>query len=441
MGLKDKFRRFIKEHQLFSRDEQLLVAVSGGQDSVVLTLLLHQLEFQIGIAHVNFKLRGKESDGDAAFVEQLSNDLKVPFHLHEADCKTYAQVKQRSIQEAAREIRYGFFDQIKESSKYQYILTAHHAGDNMESIIYNLVKGTTLPVGIPRRRDDILRPLLTFSKAEIQDYCTSNNVQYRLDASNQEDKYARNYIRHHIVDHLKHLNPSVEKTITAVSSKADQYKSWVSSILTEDAQRLAEQGSLDLKTHVDLPYKGVWLYELLRPYGITWSAVVNIWSANSNKETNGQQFNSESHQFILDRGVLKMVSHQSESINEAFIITSIDTCMEETKGQISMKSAGTPPLRNKEVAILDLSKINFPLTLRRWRDGDRFQPVGMHGRNKKIKKFLTDSKVPATSKKDIMVLVQEDQIIWVVGHRVDQRFAATADSNSILLVIMGKEKS
>ena len=412
----------------------MLVAVSGGQDSVVLAHLLHNLGYEISLAHVNFQLRGAASDEDARFVKQLSLDIDAVIHLHEANCSAYATEHKLSIQEAARDIRYTYFDRIKKEYGYQYILTAHHALDNVESVLYNLIKGTTLPSGIPHQRDDILRPLLPFSKADIDEYCSQYQIPYRTDASNAEDKYARNYIRHHVINHLKKINPSLEKTISTISTKADQYKSWIASMVSEDQKQIKQSGSINLHVHREAAHRGIWLYEVLRPYDMTWSEVQDIWSAYDHRQSNGQQFGRAESRFLLDRGALKLMSDQSVSDRKWMTIFSIESCASDTDGLLEMTLTNDADTSSREIALLDSATIIFPLTLRPWQDGDRFRPVGMHGQSKKVKKFLTDQKVPSSAKKDVMVLTNEDDIIWLVGHRVDHEYAASPEVSTVLKI-------
>ena len=419
-----KFQHHIEQNFAQLKDKKLLLAVSGGVDSMVLLDLFYKLRFDICVAHCNFQLRGKESDADELLVREICQDGYIPYFINSFETLEFAKENKLSIQLAARKLRYDWFQEII-SLGFDYVLTAHHLDDNVETFLINFTRGTGLEglTGIPAQNENIIRPLLPFSRLEIENYAKENIIQWREDSSNASDKYFRNKLRHNIVPTLKELNTGFLDSFQNTLHHLQQAES-----LVNDASKLVfekvvkEKGNqleIHLKPLLEFQNYKAYLFQWLKSYGFSaWNDIYDLVNAQS-----GKQVFSETHVLLKDREKLILSERNSINKSEVFIIESIESKVNIPLKLIFSRFSGGKHV-NANCIFVDEDKINFPLIIRKWQEGDYFYPAGMNGK-KKLSKYFKDEKYSLLDKENQWLLCSEDQIIWVIGKRVDQRFIAT----------------
>ena len=424
----------INFHFPFLLDKKLLIACSGGLDSTVLTRLLKELKYNISLAHCNFSLRGKESDGDEKFVASLADKLSIPIFNKTFDTKQYASKHKISTQMAARDLRYEWFNELCAAHSFDYVLTAHHLDDDLETFFINLSRGTGLRglTGIPEINDKTVRPLLNFSREEILNYAKDNKISWREDSSNKKSDYLRNKVRLEVLPEYKKLTDSVLS-----SFQQTQYHLQDSQLLVNDYMMLIqalvvtktkEGVQLNIQKLEELPNTNALLYELLSSYGFTaWEDILDLLKAQS-----GKQVFSNTHRLVKNRGVLLLTEIIDQDKVEIF---SISADLNEIKSPLHLEFENVNSVTevNRNTIYIDKEKLTFPLELRKWKDGDVFHPFGMKGK-KKLSKFFKDEKLSLVAKEKIWVLVSDNKIVWVVGMRSDSRFKVGDDTNDILKI-------
>ena len=419
------------------KEGKLLIAISGGIDSVVLAHLCSQMELQFSLAHCNFNLRAEESQKDEAFVVSLAETLGVELFVQHFDTEVYAKAHKCSIQMAARELRYDWFKELAQQLKFDYVLTAHHADDNLETFLINFTRGTGLNglTGIPMVNDNIVRPLLPFSRIQIEALAKANQITWREDASNASRKYLRNKLRHEVVPILKEINPQL----------LDGFQNTLSHL--NDTQLIVEDQLLNFKkraiiskddlgtTYKISEFKAVknpktYLFELFKNYGFTeWNDIADLLDAQS-----GKLVKSNSHRLIKHREflVLTTLCH-SERSEKPLLISENDSHVETPFGALLFGEVDTISETSNNTIYVDKDLLQFPLELRLWKAGDTFQPLGMTGK-KKISKYLKDEKASLVEKENTWVLTTDNKVVWVVGKRVDERFKVKKTTKTILKV-------
>jgi len=432
--MKKELKKHIATAFPFLEGKRLLVACSGGLDSVSLTFLLKDLGYEIGLAHCNFMLRGDESDEDADFVLHLAERLDLPFFTESFDTVKYASEEKRSIQVAARELRYGWFAEILTDFKYDYVVTAHHADDDLETFFINLSRGTGLRglTGIPALNEQIIRPLLPFTRDEIMAYAKKKAFYWREDSSNASDKYLRNDLRKNVLPPFKKISKSIitnfQNTQQHLRGSERLIADYMSLVYNLVISETSEAYRINIEKLKDLPNTSDLLYELLHSFGFTdFQAIETLLSAQS-----GKQVFSNTHALLKDRTELVLTKIASEATVTSFKIS------EETKRidfpiDLHLQIFNSIGEIGHNSIYVDNEKLTYPLTLRKWREGDVFQPFGMKG-NKKISKFFKDEKLSLTAKANIWLLCSADQIVWVVGLRADDRFKVTELTKQILKI-------
>jgi len=429
------FSEHIDTNLPFLRERPLLLACSGGVDSVVLAHLCVAADLRVTLAHCNFQLRGDESDGDEAFVRNLSYELGVGVMVQSFDTEKYAEAHRGSIQMAARELRYQWFHEVLDTGEFDFVLTAHHADDDLETFLINLSRGTGIEglSGIPVQNEKVIRPLLNFSRQEILSYAKDNNLQWREDSSNSESKYLRNKIRLDIVPQLKALHPTFLKNFMRTQAHLEQTQSLVRHHMEEIRARLFESDGDTIRISVEklqeLKPTAGYLYELFQAYGFTeWNDVEGLLHAMSGKEVL-----SKTHRLVKDRTHL-ILSPIETGPEEVFWI--LDN-VKELEHPINLRLQNVKAVENtgRNVIYLDKEKLNFPLQLRNWEKGDYFYPYGMKGK-KKLSKFFKDEKVDVISKEKQWLLCSDDIIVWVVGRRADERFKVEDSTKEILKITL-----
>lgn len=430
-----KFQNHIEQNFSFLKEKKLLLATSGGLDSMVMLDLFKKTAFEIAIAHCNFQLRGVESFEDQKFVQNYAEANKIKLYLTQFDTITFAEDYKLSTQVAARELRYSWFYELLETEKFDYILTAHHADDNLETFLIHLIRGTGLDglTGIPTQNGNVIRPLLIFSREEITQYAVENNIDWREDSSNASDKYLRNKIRHHLVPVLKDINTdfllSFHKTQTYL--KASQTMAEDASIMVY--QQVAKEKGVDihfdLKQLKKLPNYKQYLYQWFREFGFSaWDDIYNLVDGQSGKQVFSPEF-----RLVKNRDFLVLSRLYSEDEKEVYFI---NKSQKEVKIPLNIRfdKADKITLVSNSVIFVDEDKLKFPLILRHWQQGDVFHPFGMEGKSKKVSKFFKDEKLSLIEKEKTWLLCSDNQIVWIVGLRQDERFRTDDSSQNILKI-------
>ncbi|MDI9310649.1 MAG: tRNA lysidine(34) synthetase TilS [Limnohabitans sp.] len=430
-----KLKTHIQDNLSFLNGKKLLLAVSGGIDSMVLVDLFSKLDFEIALAHCNFQLRGSESDGDEDFVKVISEKLKVKSFIKKFDTNTYSEINKLSIQQSARVLRYDWFEEIQTIEGFDYLLTAHHLDDSLETFLINFTRGTGIEglTGIPVVNGKIVRPLLIFSRDEIEKYATDNSILWREDASNSSDKYFRNKIRHHVIPVLKELNPSLLESFQQTTINLKQTKELAQETIEAKWKEIAtvseDSTMFSIEKIKALKNCDAYLYSWLQPYGFTaWKDISDLLNAQS-----GKQILSDNYRLIKDRDKLILISKEINN-NEEFIIQETDTSINFPLNLsfCNLSYISTPT--NTSIFV-DYDKLKFPLILRKWKEGDYFYPSGMKGK-KKVSKYFKDEKFSLVDKENTWILCSQDAIIWIVNHRADERFIANSKSKNILNITL-----
>ena len=431
-----KFKQHLHQNFPLLEDGKLLIAVSGGIDSVVLAHLCSQLDLSFSLCHCNFNLRGQESNDDEAYVKELAKNLKVPVYTSSFETEKYATKNKVSIQVAARDLRYAWFYELLENKQYDYVLTAHNTNDNLETFIINLTRGTGLEgfTGIPPINNKAVRPLLAFSRDDITLFAIKNEIVWREDRSNASIKYIRNKVRHKVIPILQEINPHVLESF----QNTLEYLNESQSLINDATKNISEQVvsykhnllMLNCKKLNELPNKKAYLYQLLHTYGFTaWNDVVDLVSGQP-----GKQVFSKTHRLLKDRDFLILTTNNQNLTEKGpFLI-------KETSAEIShpikltiLNTADSTP-ENKHQIIINKDLVTYPLSLKKWHHGDAMHPTGMTG-SKKISQLFKDKKLSLLDKEKIWLLADaKDRIIWVIGLRQDRRFTADKTATNRLKI-------
>lgn len=425
-----RFHSFVTENKLFVTSDKILLAVSGGVDSMVLCHLFFQAKLNFGIAHCNFQLRGEASDADALLVKKRAENFRVPFFSTTFETRQFAETHKLSIQMAARDLRYEWLEEIRQANDFQWIATAHHLNDSIETFFYNFAKGTGIRGlhGIPIKNNYIIRPLSFATKQEILHFAEEHDIVYREDASNEKDVYARNKIRHHIVPIFKELNPDFEH----VASRSLQHIRAAEFLYDFAIVQLrkdiitAENNNLKIDLIKLAEYQEVastLLYEWLKPYGFNADQIFQMLEAEI-----GAIFYSHTHRLLVDRNYFKIELILFVTDNQQFIIPAASEQVRLSVAELTFTYNIAYPdafINDPFVVYLDAEKLIFPLTLRRWQAGDSFYPLGLRGKSQKLQDFFTNQKLSRFDKERVWLLESAGSICWVVGHRMDERFKIT----------------
>lgn len=429
----DKLKQYISDHQLLRNEDKVLLAVSGGVDSVVMTHLFSKLGALAGIAHCNFKLRGDDADKDQLFVEGLANQLNLPFHTIDFDTNTYAKENKLSIQMAARELRFNWFDSICDEFNYQKIAIASNLNDSVETCLINLTKGTGLKGlhGILPIQKNIIHPMLFATKEEIISFSKENNIAFREDASNASDKYIRNKIRLNVIPQLKEINPQVERSFEEFFTRINNYEAFIEKMVNNIIKKVVKKDGNE--TYVDLEKidndeLNVFLYEYLSRFDFNGDQIDQI----ANTLQSGKTFYSNKFRVITNRDELIISPNIKNSPAQTVLINVNDHSIDHPI-HLTLDKDRPNIERGEKIACLDLDKLVFPLTLRKWESGDNFQPLGMKG-IKKLSDFFTDIKLSILEKENTFVITSNDRIVWVVGHRIDDRYKVSENSKQQLTI-------
>ncbi len=437
----DDFKLFLRDQIACKSSDPILLAISGGIDSVVLAHLLYKSDFNFGLAHCNFQLRGEAADQDESFVQQLAQSMEVPFFSIAFDTDIIAAQRKQSIQVVARDLRYEWLEKIRLTEGYSFIATAHHINDSIETILYNFAKGSGIRglSGIPIKNGKVIRPLLFTNKKDILAFAKTEKISFREDASNASDKYTRNRIRHHIVPELEKINPSLDTTIQQSVQHLKDTASlldWAIEKIKKDLmQSHQDQHRIDLKKLSQYPANNTILYELLHPFGFNGDQVLQLQKEQSTNS--GRQFYSADYRLLIDRDQLMIQPIAAASNVKPFTIEKGQTEIWMGNQQLSIEEKEDKPghfSNDKKQAYLDLDQLVFPLQVRRWKAGDIFQPLGMKGCHQKVQDFLTNQKLSILEKEQLWILESDQKICWIIGHRLDERFKIKDSTKSVMKI-------
>jgi tRNA(Ile)-lysidine synthase len=442
MDLLYKFNHFIQSNNLFTKKDRILVAVSGGVDSVVLCELMKRAGYDFVIAHCNFQLRGEDSNQDEAFVKGLGGRYGAEILVEKFDTERYAAENKMNIQMAARNLRYEWFKSLLSDSEYNlnYLATAHHANDNIETLLMNFFKGTGISglKGIHAKESglfkNIIRPLLFAKKEELISFAQENNLVWREDVSNESNKYTRNYFRNELIPSIQKVFPEVEQNLLdnlfRFSNIAVLYNQSVEQFKKKLLEKKGNEIHIPILKLQQTPAYQTVLFEIIKAYGFTpgqISEAVKLTQAES-----GKYIESASHKFFRNRNWM-ILSPKAPVESGYFLIEeqNPEIIFGDNKLSIELLQTIPPVINDSTLALLDLNKIIFPLLLRKWKQGDYFYPLGMN-KKKKVSRFFIDNKLSMTEKENVWVLESDKKIIWVVGHRIDNRFKLTEKTKSFL---------
>lgn len=435
----EEFRKYIEENSLVENSHRVLLAVSGGIDSMVMTHLFLSTATEIGIAHCNFNLRGSESDEDASFVKKFADDRSIPFYSESFDTTGFASEKNISIQMAARELRYRWFEEIRTKNNYNSIALAHNLNDNIETFLINLTRGTGIAglSGMKPKHKSLIRPLLFASRQIITEYRHLHNIPYREDRSNSEIKYTRNKIRHAILPVFREINPSFDTTLSETAERLGEINEIVSGIISGIRKRVTKHRNNLIIFRVDelnnLSPKRTILFELFKPFGIGNGQLDDLVNLIDGK-TGGQLF-TPTHRLLKNRKEILVSLREDE--DESYYEISDPEDFQNVPGFVSasiirLKGNFMIP-SSPSIACLDAGKIIFPLIIRKWMPGDSFYPLGMK-QKKKLSDYFIDNKYSILDKENCRILESEGKIIWIIGDRIDDRFRITKSTKKVLII-------
>jgi tRNA(Ile)-lysidine synthase len=433
------FLNYINDHNLITKGKKVLLAVSGGIDSMVMSDLFMKSGLETGIAHCNFSLRGIESDLDEELVKKRAIENNILFHTVKFQTGEFASEKGISVQMAARELRYEWFEKVRREYGYESVAVAHNLNDSIETMLINLTRGTGIAglTGIKPSINHIIRPMLFATRSTIEKYQEKHKITYREDRSNSDVKYNRNRIRHLVIPVLKEINPSVENTLNETAERL----SGINEIVNIFIEQLKKDLILTGKDYITLnisklkPYLGnrTIIFEIFREFGVTNPELRDL--VNIIEGRTGSEIFTLSHRIIRDREKL-IITGKTIPEDSVFIVSGIKE-MKKAPGiasaNIDFVSGEYSVAHNRSTASLDYRKILFPLTIRHWHEGDSFFPFGMNKR-KKLSDYFIDRKFSKPDKENALVVESDGKIIWIVGERIDNRFRITTKTKEVLVL-------
>jgi len=432
-----QFTDYILQHQLFKRAHHVLLAVSGGKDSVLMAQLFKLAGFHFSIAHCNFNLRADEAQRDEAFVKMLAEQMEVPFHVAHFDTKEFAERHKISTQMAARQLRYGWFEEVRQQHNYNYIAVAHHQNDSIETVLLNLVRGTGISGmhGILPKRGHLIRPLLFLSRQQIDQILEESNLSFVEDSSNQSSKYARNKLRLQVIPHLREINPNLEETFAQNIHHFAETEALLQNVVAETRRRLFKDELGNIAISLDevaaLNPQQLLFFELLKPFNFT-ASVLNEVLASLSKQS-GTSFYSNTHRLTIDRSNV-LISALDAKQEEVYNLHSEGKIALGFGQEISLHFSMAGNLKiAKHLAYIDADLLVFPLVVRYRQDGDKFKPLGMNS-FKKLSDFFIDEKVPLPHKEKVPLLINGNgELVWVIGMRQDERYKVSATTKKVAI--------
>ncbi len=440
----DHFIDYIRQHRLLKTGQRVLLAVSGGLDSMVMADLFKQSPYGFAIAHCNFQLRGDDSMHDEQMVRLLAERYNTEMYCKRFDTRRFARKEKTSIQMTARTLRYTWLEKIRTVHGYDAIATAHHLDDAFETLLIHLARGTGIAgmKGIPRKTNNVIRPLLFATRATLEAFAREKNIRFREDRSNIETKYTRNILRHKVVPVFRSINPSLHESMRQFFHRMEGTET-IFRMMIEDREKACTKQSDD-ELHIlirplqELPYPDIFLYEFLKDYGFNASMCRQI--ADGLDAQSGKMYYSDTHTLLRDRDRLIVFAGDTPG-GDGICIKIEPGTQEVSAGSCTFRmesgtiTASTPMPSDAKTLMADMNKLAFPLLLRSWQAGDRMIPSGMKG-HKKISDILTEEKIPLHKKKEVMVLVSGNEIVWLTGIRAGEPFKITGKTRKYLKIAM-----
>ncbi|HZX75202.1 MAG TPA: tRNA lysidine(34) synthetase TilS [Cyclobacteriaceae bacterium] len=424
------FQEHIASQQICKTTDKILLAVSGGIDSMVMLHLFQVSGYRIGVAHCNFQLRGKESDQDELFVKQTCDLLHVPFFSTRFDTNNYAAENGISIQMAARDLRYAWFTEIIQQESFDLLATGHHLNDSIETVFLNLVSGRGVDglTGIPIKNGNVIRPMLFALRTEIEEFAKEKSIAWREDSSNQTVHYGRNLVRHEVIPILRKLNTNLEQTVQRGINKnagvLELIKLGKEAFELKHVVRTPDRTTIQKNAFSNFHHPAAVLYQLLKEHNFSLEQCEAIYRSLHGQA--GKSFYSSSHQLVIDRTDL-IITKNSSPVLETYIEEGQRQATSGSWKLELMEIKSVSKLNETEVVVLDAERIKYPLVWRPWKEGDYFYPLGMEHK-KKISDFLIDRKVALNDKRQVMVLESDGEIFWVIGHQISNHFKITDDT-------------
>lgn len=435
-----EFITFVKKENLVRKTDRILLAISGGLDSTVMADLFHRAGFSFDIAHANFHLRGDESHRDELFVKNLAEKYRVKVFIKHFETASFARKNKISIQVAARQLRYEWFDDLMSEHEYDRVAAAHHLDDQVETFLINLTRGTGIAGlhGIHPKQGRIIRPMLFTGRKEIEVYALKHKLDFVEDSSNFSLKYTRNRIRHKVIPQLERINPAfgedLTRTIDYIRDAEAIFRQAVESKRKEIFTEKDGQTLIPVEAFFRLKPFGTWAYELLSPFGFNHSNVLDI--AGLEDSIPGKEVHSATHRIIKNRDTLIIAPVEKTGLEKTFLVTSDDLAHGSVKFPVHLgfEILNKIPAEFADPAItayIDMNRLNLPLLIRKWNRGDFFYPMGMSKR-KKLSDFFIDLKFSKFDKENQWLLCSGNDIVWIIGHRIDDRYKVTKDLKSVL---------
>jgi tRNA(Ile)-lysidine synthase len=437
----DKFLSYINQEKLFLPIDKILLAVSGGMDSMVMVRLFRDANVQIGIAHVNHNLRGEESQQDEDFIKNYCETYHLPFFVASIDPKTFDR---QNMHEKARQFRYDFFEKVMTVNDYQYVATAHHQDDVVETFLMNMSRGAGLNglSSIPSKRQHIIRPILFATKEDITNFVTIEKIQFREDSSNASDKYLRNSLRHHIVPALYELEPrarqGIPQTIANIKTSFELLTELTNIVKENMVKKQKDEIVIDLMELNKLQNATSFLFQIIQEYGYNYDQCVDILSDH---DQNSRFFLTKTHETLLDRNKLHIRPIQVKTDDHAIFQLDLNTEVTIANKKIKLETVESHTItfdNNNNIQYIGIDHLSLPFNVRKWQAGDTFAPLGLKGKKQKLQDFLINNKLSLHEKSNVVVIVSGDKIISIPGYRISEDVKVTEHSKLIARVSMGE---
>ena len=431
--MKEQIQQYIIQHQLLSGEKPVVVGISGGADSVALLHILVSLGYKCIAAHCNFNLRGDESSRDEQFTTDFTQRLQVPLRKISFETNKYAQENRLSVEMAARELRYRWFEELLNTYDADAVAVAHHRDDSVETLLINLTRGSGLTglTGIKPKNGNVVRPLLCVSREDIYAYIENNGLEYVTDSSKSSDIYTRNFIRLKVIPLLEEINPSVKASLARTANHLYDASLIYNHSIEEARKVIIQNNRLSISVLLSFPAPATILYEMLKPYGFSRTVCESIFTVLD--KDSGKIFYSSTHRLLKDRSDL-LIDVLSGEESKAYLINLEDDNVDlpvELKPEIVVIKEDYQIEKDRKFAYFDFDKLSFPLVLRHWQEGDWFVPFGMKGK-KKVSDYFSDKKFSLFDKEKTWLLCSGQDVIWIVGERTDNRYRIEKTTKRVL---------